>query len=284
MALDLAVVGKHTEAHRVTYTWKDVVLYALGIGAKKDELDYLFEGKGPKVIPSFAVVPEFAPMFEALRMTNANFAMVVFGGERVVAHKPFPADATVTARSLVRGIYDLRKMAQVVIDTEISDLKGEKLATTTSSIICRGEGGFGGEPPPKEDTGIAIPSDRPPPTFRIEEQTSPEQALLYRLSGDVNPLHADPDFAKSVGFDRGPILHGLATYGFMVRHAAKGVCGGDATRLTAFETQFRKPVWPGETLVTEGWVIAPGKVALRVSVKEREETVVAGSWATFRDA
>ena len=135
---------------------------------------------------------------------------------------------TVSARSTVRGIYDLRRMAQVVIDTEIQDEKGEKIATTTSAIICRGEGGFGGDPPPKEDVGISIP-DRPA-DFVIEEKTSPEQALLYRLSGDWNPLHADPEAAKSVGFERGPILHGLATYGHMMRHVAKGACAGDAQR------------------------------------------------------
>ncbi len=280
MALDRSVIGKSTEAHRFSYTWKDAVLYALGIGAKTDELDYLFEGKGPKVFPSFAVVPELGPMFEALRMTNANFEMVVFGGERVRVHKPFAPQGTVSARSTVRGIYDLRKMAQVVVDTEITDEAGAKLATTTSAIICRGEGGFGGDPPPKEDVGITTPSERPA-DFRIEERTSPEQALLYRLSGDVNPLHADPEFAKSVGFERGPILHGLATYGHMMRHAAKGTCGGDAQKLTAFECQFRKPVWPGDTLVTEGWIVAPGKAALRVRVKERDESVVSGAWVTF---
>lgn len=280
MALDRSVLGKSTEAHRFSYTWKDTVLYALGIGAKADELDYLYEGRGPKVIPSFAVVPELTSMFHALKMTNANFEMVVFGGERVRVHKPFAPEGTVEARSTVRGIWDLRRMAQVVIDTEVTDEKGEKIATTTSSIICRGEGGFGGEPPPKEDTGIAVPSDRPA-DFSIEEKTSAEQALLYRLSGDFNPLHADPDFAKSVGFERGPILHGLATYGHMVRHAAKGACGGDATKLTGFECQFRKPVWPGETIRTDGWLVAPGKVALKVFIKEREESVVTGAWATF---
>ncbi len=281
MALDLQARGKVTEAHRFTYTWKDAVLYALGIGARKDELDYLFEGRGPKVFPSFAVVPEFAPMFEALRMTNANFEMVVFGGERVRVHKPFAPSATVVSRSTVRGIYDMKKMAQVVIDTAIESESGEALATTTSSIICRGEGGFGGEPPPREDTGISLPPSDTTPDFHIEQQTSPEQALLYRLSGDVNPLHADPEFAKTVGFERGPILHGLATYGHMVRHAILGACGGDAQKLTAFECQFRKPVWPGDTLVTDGYIVAPGKIAMRVSVKERQENVVSGAWATF---
>ena len=120
------------------------------------------------------------------------------------------------------------------------------------------------------------------PDFRVEEATSPEQALLYRLSGDPNPLHADPEFAKSVGFEKGPILHGLCTYGYMVRHAAKGACGGDATRLTGFEGQFRRPVWPGDTIVTEGWIVAPGKVALQVSIKERDENVITSACATFK--
>ncbi|HEX7667899.1 MAG TPA: MaoC family dehydratase, partial [Polyangiaceae bacterium] len=141
--------------------------------------------------------------------------------------------------------------------------------------IFRGEGGFGGNPPPKESSGIDIPKEKAA-DFSIEEKTTPEQALLYRLSGDPNPLHADPDFAKNVGFDQGPILHGLCTYGFMVRHAAKGACGGDATKITDIDARFSKPVWPGDTLVTEGWNVAPGKVALRVSVKERGEVVLSG--------
>src|SRR4029078_8345964 len=95
------------------------------------------------------------------------------------------------------------------------------------------------------------------PEFRVEESTSAEQALLYRLSGDVNPLHADPAFAANVGFTQGPILHGVCTFGYIVRHAAKGALGGNASKLTGFEAKFSKPVWPGDTLVTEGWKVAP---------------------------
>jgi acyl dehydratase len=121
-------------------------------------------------------------------------------------------------------------------------------------------------------------------TTRVTRQSGggAEKALLYRLSGDVNPLHADPEFAATVGFDQGPILHGLCTYGYMVRHLAKGACGGDATRITGVEGQFRRPVWPGDTLVTEGWIASPGKVALQVSVKERSEIVLSGASATTR--
>ncbi|MFO0676666.1 MAG: MaoC/PaaZ C-terminal domain-containing protein [Polyangiaceae bacterium] len=279
MPFDMSIVGKPTEAKALTYTWKDVVLYALGIGAKKDELDFLYEGKGPKVIPSFAVVPKFTPLLDALSRCGGNMAMVVHGGERVRIKKPFAPEATVKTTATIRGIYDMKRFANVLVDTTTTDAKGEVVAETTSSILFRGEGGFDGELPPKEDSGIALPKDRSA-DFRIEEATTAEQALLYRLSGDLNPLHADPDFATMVGFPQGPILHGLCTYGHMVRHVAKGATKGDATRITGFEAQFRKPVWPGDTIVTEGWIVEPGKIALQVSVKERNEVVIGGAWAT----
>ncbi len=285
MAFDLTLVGTPSEPSTLAYTWKDVVLYALGVGARKSELEYLYEGKGPKVLPSFAVVPTFQPMFELLAKTGGNLAMVVHGAQKVVVHKPFAPSGTLRTVATIRGIYDLRRFATSLVDTETRDAQGDLVCTTTWSILFRGEGGFGGATPPKEDEGIDAPKKVDgvlrTPDFRVEETTSPEQALLYRLSGDLNPLHADPEFAQRVGFEQGPILHGLCTYGHMVRHAARGVAGGDATKLTGFGAQFRKPVWPGDTIVTEGWVVSPGKVALSVSVKERAEVVISGAWATF---
>jgi len=280
MALDLSIVGKVSEEHKFTYTWKDTALYALGVGAKKDELDYLYEGRGPKVLPSFAVVPTFRPMFEHLARSGGSMAMVVHGAQKVVIERPFPAEGTLTTTAIVRGIYDMRKFASVLVDTETRD-PGGLIARATWSILFRGEGGFGGAPPVKEEPMASVPKDRPA-DFRVEEATTPEQALLYRLSGDVNPLHADPEFAANVGFPQGPILHGLCTYGYMVRHLAKGLCGGDADRVVAFEGQFRRPVWPGDTLVTEGWSTGDGKVALTVSVKERNEIVLGNAAAAIR--
>lgn len=280
MALDLAVVDKQSAPVTFTYGWKDAVLYALGIGAKKDELDYLYEGRGPKVIPSFAVVPMFEPMFKLVAATGGDLSMVVHGGQRVRLHRPLPPAASVSTTGRIRGIYDLRKFAIVIIDTETRDEASNLLFETTSQIIFRGEGGFGGAPPPKEEKFAEIPKGKEP-DFRVEEVTSAEQALLYRLSGDINPLHADPEFAARVGFEQGPILHGLCTYGHMIRHVAKAACGGDATKITGFDAQFRRPVWPGDTLVTEGWLVAPGKLALQVTAKERNETVITGAWATF---
>ena len=280
MAFDLSIVGKPTEPSRFTYSHKDTILYALGVGAKKDELDFLYEKRGPKVIPSFAVVPTFPVMLDALGKTGGDFAMVVHGAQRFRVHKPFAPSGELASTATIRGIYDLRRFASVLVDTHTKNEKGELVAEGTWTIVYRNAGGFGGDPPPKEPNDIIVPKDRAP-DFRIEEKTTPEQALLYRLSGDPNPLHADPEFAKAVGFEQGPILHGLCTYGFMVRHAAKGACNGDATRLTGFDGRFSKPVWPGETIVTQGWIVAPGKVALSVAVKEREENVITGAWATF---
>ena len=279
MALDLSLVDKESAPSTFTYGWKDVVLYALGIGAKKDELDYLYEGRGPKVIPSFAVVPMFQPMFELVAKTGGDLAMVVHGAQKVRLHAALPPSGTLTTTGKIRGIYDMRKFAIVLVDTATKDEGGKLLFETTSQIIFRGEGGFGGQPPPKEEKLVEVPKGKEP-DFRVEEATTAEQALLYRLSGDLNPLHADPEFAERVGFAQGPILHGLCTYGHMVRHVAKGACGGDATKITGFEGQFRRPVWPGDTLVTEGWIVEPGKIALQVSVKERSENVLTGAWAT----
>lgn len=281
MPLDRSLVDVPSEPSSFTYGWKDTVLYALGIGAKRDELDWLYEGRGPKVYPSFAVVPMFQPMLDRVVKTGGDLAMVVHGNQRVRVHGAIPPEGTLSTVARIRGIYDMRKFAIVVIDADITDASGKRLADTTSQIIIRGAGGFDGEPPPKEEKVAEVPKERAP-DFRVEERTTPEQALLYRLSGDWNPLHADPEFAARVGFEQGPILHGLCTFGHMVRHAAKGACGGDASKLTAFETQFRKPVWPGETLVTEGWNVAPGKIALQVKVKERNETVCTSSWATTK--
>jgi acyl dehydratase len=271
--LDPDLVGKPGEPSSFTYAWKDAVLYALGVGAKRSELDYLYEGRGPKVLPSFCVVPMFQPMLERIVKTRANLAMIVHGAQTFRLHADLPSSGTLTTVARVAGLYDMRKFAIIDVDTDIR--AGEtKLAETRSQIIVRGAGGFGGEPPPKEPKVAEIPKDRPC-DFRIEEVTSQEQALLYRLSGDLNPLHADPTFAASVGFEQGPILHGLCTLGYGVRHA------GTRGRVTGFGVTFRKPVWPGETLITEAWDVAPGMLALSMKVKERDETVCTNGWAAY---
>jgi acyl dehydratase len=279
MPFDLSLAGRAGPISRLRYTWKDAALYALGVGARRDELDYLYERRGPKVLPSFAVVPKFQPMLDLLAQSGGNLAMIVHGAERVTVHGAIAPQGTFSTVATIRGFYDLRRMTQVLVDTRTEDADGRLVAESTSSIIFRGEGGFGGEPPPKSRPLVERPPREVPPSFSVEETTTLEQALLYRLSGDLNPLHADPEFARGVGFEQGPLLHGLCTFGFMVRHVAKGACGGDATRVRAFEASFKRPVWPGDTLVTDGWVVEPGAIALQVRVKERDEVVIDKAWA-----
>jgi acyl dehydratase len=282
MALDHSLIGKRSEPFQHVYEARDTMLYALGVGAKKSELDYLYEGRGPKVLPSFAVVPMFEPMFKQLSQTGADLSMVVHGAQTVRIHKPFAPSGKVMTTSVLRGIYDMRKWATLVYDMETVDESGAKVAENCAQIIVRDAGGFGGSPAPKDENPAPKPKDKErQPDFVIEEQTSPEQALLYRLSGDRNPLHADPEFAEKVGFAQGPILHGLCTFGYMVRHAAQGMAGGDPGKLGGFCAPFRRPVWPGDTIVTKGYKVTDKAFALEVSVKERPEAVIIGGWAVL---
>jgi acyl dehydratase len=271
MAFDFSVVGKPTAPFEFTYDWKDTVLYALGVGAKVNELEYLYEGRGPRVYPSFAVIPAFAPLHASLQRTQGPFDKIVHGAQKVLLHAPIPPQGTLATTGIVEGIYDLKKMAQALVKTETRDAKtGARLFDTEWSILYLGEGGFGGSPRPEEEKTSA-PSRAA--DFRVEETTSPEQALLYRLSGDLNPLHADPEFPLVARFEGKPILHGLATFGFMTRAAVKSACNGDSTRVRSISARFARPVWPGQTLVTEGW-IEGSRVFARTSVKERNEVVL----------
>jgi acyl dehydratase len=171
----------------------------------------------------------------------------------------------------------MKKFGQVVLETNTT-VNGEPICSTTWSIIVRGDGNFGGPRPPSGGDDPSVPKDRPA-DWTFEEATSPEQALLYRISGDVNPLHADPAFATAVGFPQGPILHGLCTYGHVGRAILKHAAGGDPSRLRSFSAQFRKPVWPGDTLVTQGWNLGDGKVVVVASVKGRPDPVLTNAWA-----
>lgn len=276
---NLEKVGSTTRPYSLDLDAKRLALYALGIGAKRDELSYLYEGAkgGMKAYPTFAVVAAFEAIAELMLAVGGNLATVVHGGQTVRAHRAVPTSGKVETTATLTGIYDNGKFARVVLDTR-SLLGGAPLFDTTWSIIFRGAGNFGGPPPPEAAPVPSIPTDRAP-DWMEEEATLPEQALLYRLSGDVNPLHADPELAVAAGFARGPILHGLATYGFAARAITKHEAGGDATKLRYFAVEFRKPVWPGDTIVTQGYRLGEGKVAIVASVKDRPEPVLTNAWA-----
>jgi acyl dehydratase len=279
MSLDPTCVGVETPPQDFDYDFRTVALYALGVGAKADELDYLYEGRGPKVLPTFAVVPAYAPLFELLGKTGGNPSTMVHGAQKIVALRPFPPAGKLVTKARVLGVYDMKRLAQVVCGTEtrLDRADGEVICRTEWQLLFRDEGGFNGPRPPKADVP-AIP-DGQAPLFEFEEAIGPEQALLYRLSGDTNPLHADPEFAKSVGFER-PILHGLATYGFIARAIVKNACGGDAGKLRSLSASFKKPVFPGETLRTVGWSTG-SQIVVKAYAGGRDEAVVSGCFATL---
>jgi acyl dehydratase len=283
MALDLSSVGFSTKPYTLAYDWKTLATYALGIGAKRSELAYLYEGTegGMRVYPTFAVVPAHGPVVEALLRSGGDMAMIVHGAQTIRAFGTIPDHGELVTRGKLAAIYDMKKFAQVIIETETSQA-GKKVYETVWSIIFRGAGGFGGQRPPSDDAP-SVPKDQAP-AFRAEEQTSPEQALLYRISGDQNPLHADPAFAERVGFPQGPILHGLCTFGYLGRAVVRGACGGDPARLTSLSAQFRRPVWPGDTFAMEGWDLGGGKWALSTCVRERDEAVLGSAWAVVQGA
>lgn len=279
MSFDLSMVGYTTQPDSFAFDWKTLATYALGIGAKRDDLAFLYEhtSGGMKVYPTFAVVPSQRVVFELLAKCNTPMQMVVHGGQRIRLHRPIPGAGTLHTTGTLKGIYDMKKFGQVVLETSTT-LAGEPLFDTTWSIIVRDGGNFGGPRPPPAPADPSVPKDRAP-DWTVEETTSPEQALLYRLSGDVNPLHADPAFAASVGFPQGPILHGLCTYGIVGRAILAQAAGGDPARLRAYGGQFRKPVWPGDTLVTQGWALPEGKIAIVATAKGRPDPVLTNAWA-----
>ncbi len=265
MAIKLDLVGKKSDPIAFAYGWKDTVLYALGVGAKADELDFVYEGRGPKVLPTFAVVPSFTSMIAVAGDLGANPMMILHGEQKIILHRAIAPSGTLSTVSEVKGIYDKGKGALVVVEARTTDDKGQAVFDHVFSIFVRGEGGFGGERGP--EAVKAEPPAGAAPEFEVVEPTTREQALLYRLSGDVNPLHADPNMAKFGGFDR-PILHGLCTYGFAGRAILKGACGGDPTRLRSFGARFAGVVFPGDTLTTRGWKVGGGQYVVTVTTQE----------------
>lgn len=279
MSLDIHSVGATTDTFVLEYDWKTLALYALGVGAKRDELDFLYEGRGPRVLPTFAIVPSYGPVWALFDRTNSDMAKLFHGGQTIRIHRPIPPKGRFETTGTVHAIYDMKRFAQVVLKTR-SEIAGELVCETEWSLLVRDAGGFGGPRPPKADIPT-IPEREA--DFSIELATSTEQALLYRLSGDENPLHADPDVAKNVGFAEGPILHGLCTFGVVGRAIVLGACAGNEARLRAFGAQFRRPVWPGDTLRTDGYVLEGGRVALEAFAGERPEPVITSAWALIAD-
>jgi acyl dehydratase len=265
-----------------SYEPDDVILYHLGVGAgvpptDANELEYCYE-KNLKVLPSFGVIPVFSSMGASLFNVEGlkfNPALLLHGEQDIEIHRPLPTQAKLESQVRIAGIYDKGKAALVVLEVKTGE-GGSRLFTNRFSLFLRGEGGFGGESGPK--AGNEAPARAPDLT--VETPTLPQQALLYRLSGDKNPLHADPEFAKMGGFDR-PILHGLCSFGIVCKAAVDRALGGDVAKVARYQARFAGVFFPGETMVTSVW--REGKQLLIASKsKERGTPVLSNAAITLR--
>lgn len=260
-----------------------VILYHLGLGAglqkptDAKELEYTYEGN-LKVLPSFGVIPVFGAMggMAGVPGIEINFMMVLHGEQDLEIHRPIPTSAKVVNQPRIAGIYDKGKAALIVIEVDTSLENGEKLFTNRFGIFARGEGGFGGDPGPK--TANNAP-DRAPDLV-VETPTMPQQALIYRLSGDKNPLHADPGFAAMGGFDK-PILHGLCSYGIVCKAVVDGMLDGDVNKVGRYQARFSGVFFPGETMVTSMWKEG-NQIIVAAASKERQTPVIGNAAITMK--
>jgi acyl dehydratase len=262
------------------YGDREVMLYALGVGFQRDpmneaELPFTYESN-LQVVPTFATVIPSGRTRDggtgANMMAGINYLMVVHGEQRLRIHKPLPPAAEVVSDSRILGIWDKGKdKGAIIVNERVVKEKatGDKLATLVSTIFARGDGGFGG---PKEGAPEPHPIPTRAPDLVHSCDTRPDQAFLYALSGDRNPLHRDPKVAKMAGFPR-PILHGLCSYGTACRAVISTLAKYDATRIASFDVRFSAPVFPGETIVTEMWVDG-SVVSFRSKLKERDVVVL----------
>lgn len=269
-----------SELPALNFAWDEdrVILYQLGLGAGSPptdprELSYTYEGN-LAVLPSFGTIAASTSMLSitSARGVDINWALMLHGEQDLELERPIPRSGEVVSRPRIAHIYDKGRAALMVVEVTSTDRRtGELLFTNRSSLFIRGEGGWGGDPGPKASNQAPARE----PDHVVRSPTLPQQALLYRLSGDKNPLHADPAFAALGGFDR-PILHGLCTYGIVCKTAVDAVLGGDPGRARRYQARFAGVVFPGETVVTRIWV-EEDKVLLEASVEERDATVLSNA-------
>ena len=278
---------------RQHYTERDTMLYALSLGLGNDPLNasalpFVYEGLegGLRALPSQAVVLGYPGFWAREPDTGIDWVKLLHGEQRMRLHRPLPASGEVVGHNRITHLTDKGegKGAIMVTERRLETAAGELLATVQQVTFLRGDGGYsqqgGGQPSDAPLPALQpTPQDRAP-DFTDTQPTRPEAALLYRLMGDYNPLHADPAVAAKAGFER-PILHGLASYGLVARAVLRRCCGGDPARLKALDIRFAAPVYPGETLVTEIWRVPgqPTQVQLRARVLERDKVVLSHGFA-----
>jgi acyl dehydratase len=251
------LISRRVTDRTFSYTDTQILLYNLGVGMGRDPLDeaelpFVFERPALRAVPSAATVLSMGGGGNLLAGVPIKWNLVLHGEQRLTLHQPLPAAADLLSTTFVSEVLDkgADKGALITIRSEVRLASGEKLYDTENVTFARGNGGFGG--PSKSSAVPHMLPARAPDIVHVTE-TRPDQALLYRLSGDRNPLHAEPGFAKGAGFPK-PILHGLCSYGIACRAILAAVAGYDPARIKQFDVRFTSPVFPGETIHTDIWV------------------------------
>jgi acyl dehydratase len=270
MALNLDALGQKIGPITKEYTWKDVVLYALGVGAGFSELDYCYE-KDLKVIPSFSIASIFDILVQIAIKSNVNLAGVLHGEQELIFHNPIPVEGTMTTEGKITHIYDKGKDkgALVIGESDTYYSSGKKLFTSICTVFARLDGGFDGENAPKAE--VIFP-DREP-DFVVDAFPSEDQPLLYRLTGDIFSLHVDPEFAKMSGFEK-PIMHGLCTHGFACRALIEKLIPGEPKKARRTVCRFSKTLYPGISIKTQIWKIEEGKALWKTLNTETGDVII----------
>jgi acyl dehydratase len=269
---------------RFRYSDRDTMLYALSVGMGRDPMDaaeraFVYEGGGPQVVPTMAVVLASTGL---IREIGADFARILHGEQRLTLHRPLPPAAEIVASSRVAGAFDKGpgRGAVLLLETTARDAADDApLFTFVMTIIARGDGGFGG---PAGSGPAPHPEPARAPDISVPFAIRPDAALLYRLNGDRNPLHADPAMAAKAGFGH-PILHGLASYGMACRAVLAGALDYESRRIQTFDARFSAPVYLGDELVTDLWH-EDGAIAFRCRVPARDATVLRNGLCTIGPA
>jgi len=277
------VVGFKFQPEKSTFAERDTILYALGVGEGSDplnqkQLQYVYEGHSDfKAIPTLGVVfslTVLSQVFSNIPTLSFNPMMLLHGEQYLEIKNPIPTSGTFTTNGTVNNLVDKGKGGLLIVDTTTVDGTGKEIVKNQVSLFIRGIGGFGGSKGPSE--AAIVPPQREPDVV-FQEKTTTQQALLYRLNGDVNPLHADPEMASMGGFDR-PILHGLCSLGYAARAVLHNFCDSDATKFKAIRARFAKHVFPGDTIVTEMWKVSPTRIVFQCKVLEREGLVLTNAY------
>jgi len=258
--LSADLVGTKFEPLEISWTQKDTMLYALGVGSKPaDELEFVYEGKGPLVLPTYAVIPAMRALGNIRQAVKLKLQRLLHGEQGIELLRPLPANADIVLHSEISEVWDKGKAGVIGVTATAEDTHGP-LFKSYASLFYIGGGGFGGESGPStKDRNIPPQRD---PDVVIEYTTLAEQGAIYRLSGDLVPLHIDPDFATAAGYDK-PFVHGLCTYGFVGRAALAGLCGGDPSRFKSMTGRFAERVQFEDTIVTKIWKERSGEAIVQ---------------------